>query len=560
MNSNSKIHPFRQDIQDIALPQKFTFPFYYTPHPLAIAASEQLQDYLANQTDFVHNFGRGECANSLEIGKMFGVLVVKDKNGTLGFLAAFSGKLADSNDHDYFVPPVFDLLSNNDFFLPEIKELNKINDRVKELEESEYLAQLQQATDDLLLQNEAKLEGYKQYCQKQKEIRANIRNAFEGNEAVESVVLLEKYLVQQSVRDSYELKKFQKAIKQENEAAQENVRQAFQELNDLKLERKTRSAALQDLIFQHYSFMNSQLDEKSLYDIFNKDLGIQPLAGAGECSGPKLLQYAFLHGLTPICMAEFWWGKSPKSEIRQHQNYYPACRGKCEPILKHMLSTTEMDEDVLKIITPVNCEVTVVYEDDYLAVVNKPDNFLSVPGKFMDDCVYKRMKQKYPQATGPIIVHRLDMATSGLLLIAKDKYTHELLQRQFIKKTIEKRYVALLDGELQSSEGEVVLPLRVDLEDRPRQLVCYEYGKYAKTRYKIVAIENGKTRIHFWPITGRTHQLRVHAAHATGLNMPIVGDEFYGVKAERLYLHAAELTFIHPNTKKVMTVQCPEPF
>lgn len=555
-----KVHAFHKDISHIPLPEKFTFPFYYTPNPLAIAASQQLQAYLMQQQDFVHNFGRGETTNSLEIGKMFGVLVVKDYEGNLGFLAAFSGKLADSNDHAYFVPPVFDLLSNNDFFLPEIKELNKINESVKALQESVYLQELEQTTQNLYLSNAQKLEGYKQYCSKQKELRAQVRKAIDGYLPEENKAIVEEYLVQQSVRDSYEFKKFQKLIKQENEAAEKQLESALKQLNDLKQERKTRSAALQDLIFQHYSFMNAAQEVKSLYQIFNKDLGIQPLAGAGECSAPKLLQYAFAHKLEPICMAEFWWGKSPKSEIRQHLNYYPACRGKCEPILKHMLSATTMDEDVLKIITPVDCEVNILYEDEYLAAVSKPSNFLSVPGKFMDDCVYKRMKQKYPQATGPIVVHRLDMATSGVMLIAKDKYTHELLQRQFIKKTIEKRYVALLEGVLASDQGEVVLPLRVDLEDRPRQLVCYEYGKYAKTLYQKISITEGKTRVHFWPVTGRTHQLRVHAAHASGLNLPIVGDEFYGTRADRLYLHAAEITFIHPKYKQKMTIQCPEPF
>lgn len=557
---NSKAHPFHKHIADIALPEKFTFPFYYDPHPLAVLASEQLQEYLETQKDFDHNFGMGTGQSALEIGKMFGVLVVKDVNGSIGFIAAFSGKLADSNDHDYFVPPVFDLLSNNDFFLPEIKQLNAINERVKQLEESDYLLQLSQDTETIINDNNDKLAKYKAYCQKQKELRAQVRMAVGDNVSVEGMKVLEDYLVQQSVRDSYELKKYQKDIKKSNEAAQLALEEAYKELNDLKNERKVRSAALQDLIFQHYSFLNQDLEEKSLYAIFNADMGIQPLAGAGECSAPKLLQYAFLHQLKPICMAEFWWGKSPKSEIRQHKNYYPACRGKCEPILKHMLSKTIMDEDVLKIITPVACEVTVVYEDDYLAVVNKPENFLSVPGKFMDDCVYKRIKQKYPNATGPLVVHRLDMATSGLLLIAKDKYTHELLQRQFIKKTIEKRYEAILDGVLNQDEGEIELPLRVDLEDRPRQLVCYEYGKYAKTKYKVVGRENGKTRIHFWPITGRTHQLRVHAAHEKGLNLPIVGDEFYGSKLDRLYLHAAELKFIHPKTKETLVVTCPTPF
>lgn len=558
--SSSKIHSFVRDISDIALPERFTFPFYYDPHLLAVMAAEQLQDYLKHQTDFVHNFGMQTADKSLEIGKMFGVLVVKDTNGLLGFLAAFSGKLADSNDHTYFVPPVFDLLEGNTFFVPEIQELNKINKTVETLESSTELSALKNNYAQVVQANEQRMQGYKKYCERQKEMRASVRDSFEKHKDTAEYKVLSEYLNNQSARDHYELKQLQKIIREENNTAQAALADLTDEIQRLKQERKTRSAALQDKIFQQYAFLNRYKKEKSLYEIFSQDMGIQPLAGAGECAAPKLFQYAFMHDLTPVCMAEFWWGKSPKSEIRQHQHFYPSCRGKCEPILKHMLEGIEMDEDVLKIVTPLDCEVEIVYEDDYFVAVNKPENFLSVPGKFMDDCVYKRMKQRYPEATGPLIVHRLDMATSGLMLIAKDKYTHELLQRQFIKKTIQKRYVALLDGELQTESGTVSLPLRVDLDDRPRQLVCYEHGKNALTKYKVVDYKNGKTRVHFWPVTGRTHQLRIHAAHTSGLGLPITGDEFYGTKANRLHLHAEELHLIHPRTKEPMIITCPTPF
>ncbi|QES89059.1 RluA family pseudouridine synthase [Rhizosphaericola mali] len=558
--SDVKFHSFQKDISQIALPLKFTFPFYYTPHPLAILAAKQLQNYLLTQNDFTHNFGMGATVNSLEIGKMFGVLVVKDTNNNLGFLAAFSGKLAASNDHLYFVPPVFDLLEANGFFLPEIQELNKINDTVERLENSEDLVHLKLSLENTIATNEKKWNGFKHYCQKQKQLRNKVRDSFEAHKDSEEYAILVDYLKQQSSRDSYELEHLQKEIKEENQQAENTYQSYLDKINALKQERKTRSAALQDTIFQQYTFLNSQLESKSLYEIFNKDLGILPLAGAGECAAPKLLQYAFSHSLDPICMAEFWWGKSPKSEVRQHQHFYPSCRGKCEPILGHMLSKTITDEDVFKMVTKFDCDVEIVYEDEYLAVINKPENFLSVPGKFLEDSVYKRMKERYPQATGPLVVHRLDMATSGLLLIAKDKYTHELLQRQFIRKSIRKRYVAILDGILEQKTGTINLPLRNDLEDRPRQLVDFEIGRPALTKFEVVNYENGTTRIHFWPITGRTHQLRMHASHALGLNTPIVGDEFYGNRADRLYLHAEELQFIHPKTKEKMTIICPAPF
>ncbi|MND52220.1 Ribosomal large subunit pseudouridine synthase A [compost metagenome] len=254
-------------------------------------------------------------------------------------------------------------------------------------------------------------------------------------------------------------------------------------------------------------------------------------------------------------MAEFWWGQSPKSEIRIHGQFYPACRGKCEPILAHMLEGVEMDENPMLTNPAEGRDVEIVYEDEALVVVNKPAEFLSVPGKNVQDSVYERMRLKYPNATGPLIVHRLDMSTSGIMLVAKTKESHKVLQEQFIKRTIKKRYIALLDGVVESEEGFIDLPLRVDLDNRPHQLVCYEYGKPACTKWEVVERKNNKTKIHFYPITGRTHQLRVHAAHPMGLNSPIVGDDLYGNKGERLHLHAEWIEFKHPTSKEIMTIQ-----
>jgi tRNA pseudouridine32 synthase/23S rRNA pseudouridine746 synthase len=255
-------------------------------------------------------------------------------------------------------------------------------------------------------------------------------------------------------------------------------------------------------------------------------------------------------------MAEFWWGKSPDSEIRLHQQFYPACRGKCEPILNHMLQGIPLDQNPMESQATVN-QIEIVFEDDSIAIFNKPPDFLSVPGKTLTDSVFTRAKKLFPNATGPLLVHRLDMSTSGLILMAKNKSVHKALQKQFIQKTISKRYVAILDGILESSfEGEINLPLRLDLDDRPKQIVCDDFGKPAKTRFEVVEIKEGKTKVYFYPITGRTHQLRVHAAHSRGLNFPIVGDDLYGNKAERLFLHAERLTFFHPVLKKEITVDC----
>ena len=301
--------------------------------------------------------------------------------------------------------------------------------------------------------------------------------------------------------------------------------------------------------------MNKFKQEKGLLEIFSNTVFQQPPAAAGECAAPKLLQYAFQNDLEPICMAEFWWGDSPKSEVRKHGQFYPACTGKCEPILGHMLQGFELNENLLLKQNSTVEELEILYQDDDLVVINKPEEFLSVPGIEIKDSVYLRIKHQFPLATGPIIVHRLDMSTSGILVLALNKESHKLLQQQFIKRKVQKRYIALLDGNIERDYGFIDLPLRVDLDDRPRQMVCYEHGKKAQTKYEVITRKSNKTLVYFYPITGRTHQLRMHASHRLGLNAPIIGDDLYGKKANRLHLHAESLEFTHPKTKELMKFQ-----
>ena len=330
-------------------------------------------------------------------------------------------------------------------------------------------------------------------------------------------------------------------------------------IQQLKEGRAAKSSRVQKEIFEQYTFLNQAQKKKSLLEIFSQTVFQTPPAGAGECAAPKLLQYAFLNKFQPICMAEFWWGKSPNSEVRLHEQYYPACRGKCEPILAHMLEGISLEKNPMLEQATVK-EIPIIYEDEYLLLVNKPPEFLSVPGKELKDSVYERMRLKFPKASGPLLVHRLDMSTSGLLLIAKTEEIYKHLQSQFIRRIVKKSYIALLDGIVNQLEADISLPLRVDLEDRPKQLVCYEHGKNAFTKYKVIGIENGKTRIQFFPITGRTHQLRVHAAHHLGLNCPIIGDDLYGTKGERLCLHAQWIQFKHPITKEIVEFNCEPEF
>lgn len=546
---------FVSDISSVDLPQQFTYPFYYSPHTLSLTACQELQNYLKTQTDFEHNFGFDESATNLQIGKMFGVLVVKNQAGELGYLSAFSGKLADENHHIKFVPPVFDLLEKDNFFRIGEVEVNDITLKIQALKNDETYLQFKNDLESFKLEMETEVALKKQTLKNSKKQRDEKRRLAKTtlNEA-EQLVLVER-LKTESIREQLNVKDFIRKINIKYAEIEALFLRKELIINKLKEERANKSSRLQKEIFEQYTFLNSAQKTKSLLEIFSQTVFQTPPAGAGECAAPKLLQYAFLNQLQPICMAEFWWGKSPNSEVRLHGQYYPACRGKCEPILAHMLEGISLEKNPMLEQASVK-EIPIIYEDEYLLLLNKPPEFLSVPGKKLKDSIYERMRLKYPNASGPLLVHRLDMSTSGLLLIAKSEDIYKRLQSQFIRRVIKKSYVALLDGIVNKTEGDISLPLRVDLEDRPKQLVCYEHGKNAFTKYKILGIENGKTRIHFFPITGRTHQLRVHAAHHLGLNCPIIGDDLYGTKGERLFLHAQWLQFIHPITKEIISFNC----
>lgn len=560
MSANSKFIPFHSDISLVARPEKFTFPFYYEPHELAKKAMKQLQEYLETQTDWEHNFGLQEGQDGLVIGKMFGVLVVENAQGELGFLAAFSGKLADSNDHAYFVPPVFDLLDSQGFFIKEEVLINDVTLEIGKLEKSEAFQQARLELETAKSGYETALRNLKQEIKAGKADRKQQREKATlelGGEALEAFL---EDLRKQSIREQYYLKDFTDSNKTAIRLLEEKLGVFEQQLEFLKEKRKNMSNALQKDIFDSYYFLNSRKEQRSLQSIFQNTIDHKPPAGAGECAAPKLLQFAFEHNFKPVCLGEFWWGASPKSEVRVHKQTYPACRGKCEPILGHMLEGVETDANPMLQNPAENKELEIVFEDEYLLVVNKPAEFLSVPGKTISDSVYTRMKAKYPDATGPLIVHRLDMSTSGLLLLAKDKKVHQVLQQQFIKRRVQKRYVALLEGNLPEETGMIELPLRVDLDDRPRQLVCYEHGKRAVTKWEVVERRGDQTLVYFYPITGRTHQLRVHAAHSLGLKSPILGDDLYGTKGERLHLHAQFLQFKHPITKEILTIKADADF
>lgn len=534
----------REEIQGIEVPERFTFPFFYEPHALTKLAAADLQAYLEKEFEADHNFGLDESQEGLVIGKMFGVLVVEDAEGRLGYLSAFSGKLANSNNHARFVPPVFDMLTKGSFFLEEEKVLNAMNRKIEELEANLELAELRDLYANYSLESEKEISDFKNWMKANKVERKRIRESNDSS-------ISEAELVRQSNLDQFKFRMLKESWKQVLEDFNAQISAFESKIECLKKERREKSGQLQNQLFEQYSFVNPAGKWKSLGAIFSETVFEKPPAGAGECATPKLLQYAFLHDLKPICFGEFWWGASPKSEVRKHGHFYPACSGKCRPILKHMLEDVELEENLLLKNLAEDKQIKILYEDDHLWVVNKPAELLSVPGIEIQDSVYTRL-QEMMGGIEPLIIHRLDMSTSGILIVAKTKQAHQFIQQQFIKKTIQKCYTALLNGVLKNKEGEINLPLRGNVVDRPRQMVDFENGKKAITKYKVIERKDGKTMVHFWPVTGRTHQLRVHSAHELGLNAPIVGDDLYGTAADRLHLHAAWIQFRHPVTREVM--------
>lgn len=559
-NNQHKISWFADSVVDATgLPEKFTFPFYYEPHPLTVIAAEELQQYIEAQTDLNHNFGLSADLDEFAIGKMFGVLVVQDVDGKVGYLSAFSGKLAGTNDHSRFVPPVFDMLTENGFFIKEKETIDAINRQTDDVLADEIYMRLKQDYEKLSAQSEAEITERKKLLKDNKDSRKSQRDEQKKILSTDDYALFEAEMVKQSLYDKHLLKLFTDNWKEVLDGIKTKLASFEARIEALKEERKERSFTLQHQLFEQYLFLNKDGINRSLYDIFKDTAFGKPPSAAGECATPKLLQYAFANGYKPLAMAEFWWGASPKSEIRKHKQFYPACTGKCKPILAHMLEGIAIDDNPFLQPAQENLQLEIVYEDDSFLVVNKPSGLLSVPGIDVQDSVYTRLKARMVNAE-PLIVHRLDMGTSGLLVVAKTREAQKHIQRQFLNRTVSKRYTALLSKAIDGTEGEIKLPLITDIYNRPLQKVCYETGKKSITKWKVVEVVGDSTRIHFWPHTGRTHQLRVHSAHAHGLNAPIVGDDLYGTSAERLCLHAAHITFVHPETKKRVSFDVHEDF
>ena len=548
--------PFQQSIANYTLPTRFTFPFCYEPHPLCLLAANELQQQLQADEKLQQELEQN--------GKMFGVLLVKNEQGEIGYLSANSGKELHHVDRVNLVPSIVSFDTDSDFFQHENKIINKLNGQVEQLMANPQLVEYQTQLELLHSQQSEQLSQKRSQMSLNKKARKAKRSQATDTLIDDELVQCLKQLAQESVNDKNQLRDLKIYWQDTIEQTQQKLDCLSDEINALKKQRKQLSTKLQKKLFKQYRLLNSAGVEQNLMEIFQSAPYPIPPAGTGDCAAPKLLQYAFKHKLKPLAMAEFWWGKSPKSEIRQHKNFYGACSGKCQPVLTHMLAGIEMDENPLLKNPAQGKELTIVYQDNDMVIINKPSEFLSVPGKNVEDSVYLRIKQQFPKAKGSLIVHRLDMSTSGLMVLALTKRAQKNLQQQFVNRSIKKRYLAILEGDIEKvfekTQGEIHLPLRGDFEDRPRQLVCFEHGKKAKTQWQVIEVIEGKTKLYLYPETGRTHQLRVHCAHPKGLNMPIFGDDLYGSqssnkKAQRLHLHAQMLTLSHPITKESMTFE-----
>lgn len=557
------LHPFHISSTGTDFPEKMNNPFDYEPHPLCIQICKELQTYLENKKEWREEIDRG---------KMFGILIVEG-----GYLAAYSGQIGGRSDWDDFVPAVFDYLQPDGYFKTHEAEITRINESILRLEKDERMQKARTLIADLFAQRQQAIAGFQEKM-KEKKAQRDLRRK-QGNLSAEE----EQAMTKESQFMKAELRRLKKSLAEKTtlETEYEDYQNNISRLKQL---RKQLSDALQQWLFAQFRMLNAEGEEKDLLEIFRDTaledqpnlsllskraaLKMVPPAGSGECCEPKLLQYAFRHHLKPLQMAMFWWGESPKEEIRHHLQFYPACNGKCKPILRWMLP--EVNTMLNHASQPLTLET--LYEDRELAVICKPAGMLSVPGKESGvTSVYSIMRRKYPEATGPLIVHRLDMATSGLMVIAKTEFAYHRLQEQFANHQIQKKYVAIVcakKGSIQP-EGLLSLPLMPDYLDRPRQIVNHEQGKEAITEYKVLgnaennALGNKESegnnqhlRLALYPQTGRTHQLRVHCAHREGLNAPILGDPLYGSeKAPRLYLHAESIRFTHPLSGKEIFIE-----
>jgi tRNA pseudouridine32 synthase / 23S rRNA pseudouridine746 synthase len=540
-------NPFPTEPEMREIPEEFPDPCANQPHELACKAAELLQQSLALDWQ-LH-----DLLNQIGGGKMFGVLVVRNPKGRVGYLSSFSGMLNQQWHVPGFVPPAFDVNEMNHLLKDGEQKLAELTNTIDYAENCHDRLRARKEVTSIEQSYDRKLSDLRDLNLRNREIRHQARCAIKNG------VHSDAFLKQLSV-ESQSDKKLLKQLTTEKSTKWGEAEQYFDKvygepIRQLKITRKELSQGLQHQVFDAYRLINTSKQSKSLWELFDNK---QPPAGTGDCAAPKLLQFAFKHDLQPLALAEFWWGAVPIDTIRHQGHFYSPCRSKCQPILPFMLKGIFAGDGVSNLLPKL--EPRIVFEDEAIVVVEKPEGLLSVPGKSDSASVLRWLKNRYPEATGPLLVHRLDMATSGLLIAGKTAADHRELQRQFMSRQVEKRYFAILDGIIDKSKLTIDLPLRVDLDDRPRQMVCQEYGKSALTEIEVISEMENQTRVCLYPRTGRTHQLRIHAAHPLGLAAPIVGDPLYGKTASRLMLHAEQLILRHPRSGAIVKFESPVPF
>ncbi|MGK7943732.1 MAG: pseudouridine synthase [Microcystaceae cyanobacterium] len=485
-------------------------------------------------------------------GKMYGVLLVKTPEQQLKVIKAFSGVAIHSLALSEWVTPI----SGRDQVILEEKrtvaKLDELKDKIADLHHIEARKQLKQLT----LEFECQLQQFREEQRQAKLIRKNKRESWQQTLTGEALKSALFQLNNESFDASRALKNFKDQWREKLQPLEDKVQQADQEIKRLRNRRKVLSRQLQAQLFQAYSITNFGGESRSL-NSFMQERHLP--TGTGECCAPKLLHYAATHQLIPLAMAEFWWGKD--SIDKRSGQFYGACEERCQPLMGFLLSG--LDHEVGSVVSQGDSQLDILYEDQFLIAVNKPDGLLSTPGRYLksQDSVLSRLRNQYPDGMNLRAIHRLDQDTSGILLIARNGEIQNLLSQQFRQRKIHKVYEALLNGVLNIDQGTINLPLWSAPNDRPYQSVYEEKGKRSITEFRVIKWEDNITRIEFIPLTGRTHQLRVHSANQKGLGIPILGDRLYGLSEySRLCLHARELIFLHPQTQEKVRLFSQTPF
>ncbi len=529
------MHKFPPETE-LDIPEKFTNPFRYFPHPLVVRAAEEVMGRIDSSPELREAFSEG---------KMLGILLVEG-----GYLAAFSGSVGGRSHIEGFVPPIYDLLDPAGHFRIHEAEITSLNHRIHSLETSDTLTGLRLELAYAERDRDTEINIMKARMAISKRERDEIRSELSDPSKMAE-------LVRESQFEKAGLRRLKLSWDERIGALKASVSGMENEIATLKARRSSMSDELQEWIFRKYIVHNSLGEEASVMDIFASQ-GIVPPGGTGDCAAPKLLEYAFRNGLKPLAMGEFWYGRSPETAVRTHGHFYPSCTSKCGPLLGWMMRGLRVSGVALcEGISPAG--VDIIYEDEVLIAVDKPSGTPSVPGLDGRVSAYEIMKRRFGELH---VVHRLDMDTSGILLFAKTSEAAVAIQKQFESHTVKKTYMARLsvsDGLQPGDRGRIELPLSPDYDERPRQKVDFAQGKPAVTDYEVTALnDDGTADIIFHPLTGRTHQLRVHAAHTLGLARPILGDPLYGGSpAPRLHLHAASITLKHPLSGQDMCISSP---